>query len=558
MSYWEGTNWGEDMEKRQRETNSQKKPESPSPALPTMTPEQVKATYLRRCFDGLICRSDCRTDGECRRKPALPIKEEEKDELLKDWAQYKVPDWSGTAPEVMSEFVEGFVKVVAGEFLKIFVAFGFKDGITATIVNEPTAERFFLSFKKEGRPDPPAAPHPPALPIKEEEKKVPYGGPAEGGAMFYPEDRPSPSPIEQEKKDTGAIAFLEWVDYKRKEFGMLDYTAADLYKLFISATVSAPSKMWEHRAFEVSPSGFILSPWHPYFGVSIHIWWEERTASPAFPPSAPTSTAKPSIGESLEKVIAAQYTTGAHKEEDADPRMPLVDNARAIHSNIPVPTGPNIKPTPGEPAKDQGGELDKRIEALENDVRHVVFGPPPPDPEQDEKELKNFIESAKKMPTADFKPNKSPFAAHIENEKALSQPKDQEEVPEDELDADSLLEKLEGSKKYNAALMRDLSAARKRVEWLEKFSNYQSGVIDDRWKDIDLMTENEAALEKQIEAIQRERDELAAKKSPLTTITEERNAAKQALDRLYQELLAAKLLTPEIKVIYHKHVNSYR
>jgi hypothetical protein len=29
------------------------------------------------------------------------------------------------------------------------------------------------------------------------------------------------------------------------------------------------------------------------------------------------------------------------------------------------------------------------------------------------------------------------------------------------------------------------------------------------------------------------------------------------LDRLYQELLAAKLLTPEIKVIYHKHVNSY-
>jgi len=131
-------------------------------------------------------------------------------------------------------------------------------------------------------------------------------------------------------------------------------------------------------------------------------------------------------------------------------------------------------------------------------------------------------------------------------------------VPEDELDADSLLEKLEGSKKYNAALMRDLSAARKRVEWLEKFSNYQSGVIDDRWKDIDLMTENEAALEKQIEAIQRERDELAAKKSPLTTITEERNAAKQALDRLYQELLAAKLLTPEIKVIYHKHVNSYR
>jgi hypothetical protein len=31
----------------------------------------------------------------------------------------------------------------------------------------------------------------------------------------------------------------------------------------------------------------------------------------------------------------------------------------------------------------------------------------------------------------------------------------------------------------------------------------------------------------------------------------------EILDRLYQELLAAKLLTPEIKVIYHKHVNSY-
>jgi hypothetical protein len=152
------------------------------------------------------------------------------------------------------------------------------------------------------------------------------------------------------------------------------------------------------------------------------------------------------------------------KKEDVDPRMPLVDNARAIHSNIPVPTGPNIKPTPGEPAKDQGGELDKRIEALENDVRHVVFGPPPPDPEQDEKELKNFIESAKKMPTADFKPNKSPFAALREE-----------------------LEKMKEDKK---------AGVREAINAAGDFA----GAIHDRQK------ENTAALRSKVEALERERD----------------------------------------------------
>jgi transcriptional regulator with XRE-family HTH domain len=47
MSYWEGTNWGEDMEKRQRETNSQKKPESPSPALPIKEEEKTLGQILK-------------------------------------------------------------------------------------------------------------------------------------------------------------------------------------------------------------------------------------------------------------------------------------------------------------------------------------------------------------------------------------------------------------------------------------------------------------------------------------------------------------------------------
>lgn len=38
-----------------------------------------------------------------------------------------------------------------------------------------------------------------------------------------------------------------------------------------------------HDKFEVSPDGFILTPQHPYFGQSVHIWWNEMTRSPAFP-----------------------------------------------------------------------------------------------------------------------------------------------------------------------------------------------------------------------------------------------------------------------------------
>lgn len=38
---------------------------------------------------------------------------------------------------------------------------------------------------------------------------------------------------------------------------------------------------------------------------------------------------------------------------------------------------------------------------------------------------------------------------------------------------------------------------------------------------------------------------------------EEITAAKRALQLLYDSLNAKKLLTPEIKVIFHDHMNSY-
>lgn len=39
-----------------------------------------------------------------------------------------------------------------------------------------------------------------------------------------------------------------------------------------------------HDPFRVSADGFILTPEHPYFGKSVHIWWNEMSSSPAFDP----------------------------------------------------------------------------------------------------------------------------------------------------------------------------------------------------------------------------------------------------------------------------------
>src|ERR1700677_897525 len=209
-------------------------------------------------------------------------------------------------------------------------------------------------------------------------------------------------------------------------------------------------------------------------------------------PSAPTSTAKPSIGESLEKVISAQYTTGAHKEEDEDPRMPLVDNARAVHSNIPVPTGPNIKPVPAEPAKDQGPEQYGSVwDAWEN-----------------------FQDECEK---------KFPMGMHHEVQK---------ESPNSLLPKNHYVIR-RASAEWGAKWMRD--ALRTRLE--EQALTIPH--IEAYWQ------QQLSEAKPKIEALERERDDY-------------RQALHAVLDRLYQELLAAKLLTPQIKVIYHKHVNSYR
>jgi len=179
------------------------------------------------------------------------------------------------------------------------------------------------------------------------------------------------------------------------------------------------------------------------------------------------------------------------KKEYVDPRMPLVDNARAVHSNIPVPTGPNIKPAPAEPAKEEGEVPEEVLEFIEVTIN--------------EWPIRTSSEEFIARQTAIALYHKCRQAGHSLDKDMLYYSEQNNALQHD---LGEVYKKYCDLTSENTALQADLSAARKRVEWLEKFSNYQSGVIDDRWKDIDLMTENEAALEKQIEALQRERDEL--------------------------------------------------
>jgi transcriptional regulator with XRE-family HTH domain len=69
------------------------------------------------------------------------------------------------------------------------------------------------------------------------------------------------------------------------------------------------------------------------------------------------------------------------KKEGVDPRMPLVDNARAVHSHIPVPTGPNIKPAGEEVPEEYWKQViaEIRIASLPPDtnetINHIIRQP---------------------------------------------------------------------------------------------------------------------------------------------------------------------------------------